>query len=131
MSVSITLPNELEQFLQAHAQQVGVPLETLLTSTIVERWEGVRLAPGLPSRESELLLRLQALFPPEQTTEYRMLRDKSDLGTLTEQERERFFSLMEQRDFQNAERLEIIAELARLRGVTLREMMSTLGIRPE
>ena len=29
MSVTITLPNELEQFLQNHARRVGVPVETL------------------------------------------------------------------------------------------------------
>ncbi len=131
MSLIITLPNELEQFLQNHAQRVGVPVETLLTRTIIERWDGVRRAPGLPGRESELLLRLQTLFAPEQTREYRALCEKSDAETLTESERERFLALLEQRDHQNAERLEIVAELARLRGVSLRDMMTQLGIRPE
>ena len=131
MSLTITLPNELEQFLQSHAQQVGVPVETLLTRTIVERWDGVRRAPGLPIGESKLLLRLQTLFPPEQTHEYHTLCAKSDAGTLTDAERERFFALLEQRDHQNAERLEIVADLAQLRGVSLREMMAQLGIRPE
>ncbi len=68
MSLTITLPNELEQFLQNHAQRAGIPVETLLARTIVERWESVRRAPGLPNRESELLLRLQTLFPPSRRT---------------------------------------------------------------
>jgi len=131
MSVTITLPNELEQFLQNHAQSVGVPVETLLARTIVERWEGVRRAPGLPKRESELLLRLQTLFSPEQTHEYHTLCEKSDNDTLTGAEREQFLAMLEQRDHQNAERLEIVAELAQLRGTSLREMMASLGIRPE
>ena len=131
MSLTITLPNELEQFLQNHAQRAGIPVETLLARTIVERWEGVRRAPGLPNRESKLLLRLQTLFPSEQTEEYRALCAKNDAGTLAPTDRERLFALLEQRDHQNAERLEIFAELAHLRGVFLREMMAQLGIRPE
>lgn len=131
MSVSITLPNDLEQFLQTHARSVGVPVETLLTRTIVDRWDGIRRAPGLPTRETELLLRLQTLFPSEQTREYHALCEQSDAGTLTEPDRERLVSLLEQRDHQNAERLEIVAELAGLRGISLRDMMAELGIRPE
>ncbi len=131
MSLTITLPNELEQFLQSYAQRVGISVETLLARTIVERWEEVRRAPGLPHRESELLLRLQTLFPPEQTQAYRTLCDRSDAQTLTEVEREQFLALLGQRDHQNAERLEIAAELAQLRGLSLREMMAQLGIRPE
>lgn len=131
MSVSISLPTDLEQFLQTHARRVGVPFETLLTRTIEERWDGLRRAPGLPSRESELMARLQTLFPSEQTREYRTLCDASDAGTITEPERARFLALLEQRDLQNAERLEIVAEIAALRNVSVREMMTTLGIKPE
>ncbi len=131
MSLTITLPNELEQFLQNHALRVGVPVETLLTRTIVERWDGARRYPGLPNGESELLLRLQTLFTPEQTSEYRALCEKSDAGTLNHDERERFLAILEQRDHQNAERLKILAELAQQRGVSLRDMMAQLGVRPE
>ena len=37
MSAYITLPTDLEQFLQTHAQQAGITFETLLTRTITER----------------------------------------------------------------------------------------------
>ena len=131
MSLTITLPSELEQFLHTQAHCIGVPVETLLARTIAERWDSVRRAPGLPARESEVLLRLQAIFLPEQTREYHTLRDKSDAETLTAAERERFLALLEQRDHQNAERLELVAELAQLRGLSLRDMMAQLGIRPE
>jgi hypothetical protein len=131
MSVTITLPNELEQFLENHAQSIGVPVETLLARTIVEHWEGIRRASGFPRRESELLLRLQTLFSPEQTRQYHALCEKRDSDTLTDAEREQFLALLEQRDHQNAERLEIVAELAQLRGVSLREMMASLAIQPE
>lgn len=131
MSLTITLPNELEKFLESHAHRVGIPVETLLAQTIEQRWDGLRRARGLPNRESELMLRLQTLFSSKQTREYRAFCEKSDNGTLTESEREQFLALLEQQDLQNAERLEIIAELALLRGVSLREMMALLEVRPE
>lgn len=131
MSLSITLPDDLEQFLQTQARRMGVPVETLLTHTIVERWDGIRRAPGMPSRETDLFLRLQNLFPPELTREYKTLCHQSDAGTLAEADRERLLALIEQRDEHNAERLRIVAELAALRGVSLREMMAELEIRPD
>lgn len=131
MFVTIDLPDDLEKFLQTHAQRVGVPVETLLTRTIVERWVGVRQVPGLPASESDLLLRLQNLFPPEETREYLTLCDRSDNETLTESDQMRLRRLIEQRDYRNAERLRIVAELAGLRGISLRETMQQLGIRPD
>lgn len=128
MSVSITLPSDLEPFLQSHARRIGVPVETLLARTIADRWDAVRRSPALPHRESELLERLQTLFPAEQTDEYRVLCAQSDAGTLSSSDRERFLSLIEQRDYQNAARLEIVAEIAELRGVSLREAMASLEI---
>ena len=131
MSVSITLPDDLEQFLQKQARLMGVPVETLLTRTIVERWQDVHRIPRLANRETELLARLQTLFPFEQTREYQELCRRSDAKSLTESERERLLVLVEQRGEQNAERLAIAAELANLRGLSLREMMAELGIRPD
>lgn len=131
MSVSITLPNDLEQFLQTRAQHMGVPIETLLTRTIIERWGNVPRDPGLPSHETELLLRLQTLFPPEQSRAYSALCEQSEAGTLSDFDRERLLALIEQRDHQNAERLAIVAELAGIHGISLRDMMTQLGIRPE
>lgn len=131
MSLPVTLPNELEQFLHTQAHRLGVPIETLLARTIEERWSAASRASSLSAYETELLLKLQYAFPPEQTQEYRALCQQSDANTITETDRERLFALIEQRDLQNAERLETLGELARLRGVTLREVMAQLGIRPE
>lgn len=131
MSVPVTLPSELEQFLQAQALRLGVPIEILLSRTIEERWSAASRARSLSTYESELLLRLQNAFPPEQTQEYRELCRRSDEGTLTQEEREHLLALIEQRDLQNADRLEILGALARLRGVSLRAVMEQLGIQPE
>ena len=85
---------------------------------------------SLTLTEEEALLRLQTLFPPEQTAEYLSLCEKSDSETLSETERERLLNLIEIRDHQNAMRLTLVAELAEMRGVSVREMMTQLEIRP-
>ena len=131
MSVSITLPDDLEQFSQRQARLMGVPVETLLACTIVERWQDVNRISRLPNRETEFLARLQTLFPFDQTREYQDLCRRSDTKSLTESERERLLVLVEPRDEQNADRLTIAAELANLRGLSLREVMVELGIRPD
>ena len=131
MSVPVTLPNELERFLHTQAHRLGIPLETLLSRTIEERWSTASHAKSLSAHETALLLKLQNIFPPEQTQEYRTLCQRSDDGTLTEAERTRLLNLLEERDLQNAERLETLGELAQFRGVTLRKVMAQLGIQPE
>lgn len=131
MSLSITLPNELERFLHTQAERLGVPIETLLSRTIEERWSAASRAPNLSAQETALLLKLQNAFPSEQTQEYQALCQRSDDGTITETERERLLFLIEQRDLQNAERLKTLAELAHLRGATLRDLMAQLEIRPD
>jgi hypothetical protein len=131
MAVAVTLPNDLETWLKTRADQMGVPVETLLSRTIEERWGTASKSPNTPPHETELLLRLQNLFPPEETREYHDLCRKSDDGTLTPDERERFLEVLEQRDLRNAERLEIVARLSQSRGVPFREVMAQLEIRPE
>ena len=131
MSLSVTLPDELERFLHTQADRLGVPVETLLSRTIEERWSAASRAQSLSAHETALFLKLQSAFPSEQTQEYQTLAQRSDEGTLTEGERARLLFLLEQRDLQNAERLETLGELARLRGMTLREVMAQLGIRPD
>lgn len=81
--------------------------------------------------ETELLLKVQSGFVPELTNEYLQLCSKSDEGTITDQERLRLLELIEERDLRNAERLQALGELARLRGVSLHDVMAQLNIRPE
>lgn len=93
MSVPVTLSDELEQFLHTHADRLGVPFETLLSRTIEERWSAASRASSLSAYESELLLKLQNIFPPEQTEEYLALCRRSDEGALTDAVRERLLAL--------------------------------------
>ncbi len=127
MTITLDLPAEWEAPLQAAARLQGKDVTAFVTDGIRQQLR----SDVLPESEAELLLRLQTLFPPEQTREFRALRERSDAGTLTEADRERFLVLIEERELQNAKRLRIIGKLAQLRGVSFRDMMARLEIRPE
>jgi antitoxin component of RelBE/YafQ-DinJ toxin-antitoxin module len=131
MSVSITLSEDIELFLQTQASKLGIPLETLISRTIEERWSAASRVSSVPAYESELLFKIQNAFSPEETLEYQMLCRRSDEGTITENERKRLLDLIEKRDFQNADRLVAVGEIARLRGLSMHEAMVQLNIHPE
>jgi len=127
MTITLEVPSELEGPLQRAARVQGVDIETYLLNSARHQ-----LRPDVLSEaESILFLRLQSLFPPEQSQEYRSLCHQSDSDVISQADRERLLSLIEQRDIKNAERLEIVAELAKLRAVPVHEMMAQLGIRPD
>ena len=131
MILAVSVPTEIEHFLRSQATQLGVPIETLLSRTIEERWSASANAVSLSLLETELIHKLNLLTPIAHTSEYKDLCAQSDSGTISSSNRHRLLELIESRDQQNAERLEVLGELARLRGISLRSLMFEFEIRPD
>jgi len=66
--------------------------------------------------------------PPEIWTEYQNLRGQQDAGTLAGANRKRLLELSDEMERLEATRLEVLQELAQLRGQSLREVMSDLAL---
>jgi hypothetical protein len=116
MSLTITLPPEVESRLREDARRELVPVEEVAARRL---------------QEAELLRRIFAYFPPEETREMRALgRKRQADGALSAAEAERLMELAHRREEKNAARLSDILQLARLRGVSHRQVMAELGIRP-
>lgn len=130
MPLSIDLPDQLETWLRNRAQNAGTTAETLAARAVEERWAAASRADALGEQESELLLRIQDAFPPDETREFHELCRRNDVGLLTETERPRYRELLRRREEQNAARLRALGDLAALRGVTLDELMDQLQIVP-
>lgn len=81
----------------------------------------------LPDEESKLLWQVNEWLPSETWDEYRELREKFYAETLTEAEHQRLTEIYDQIEIINAQRIGFIAELARLRRVSLEEMITQLG----
>jgi hypothetical protein len=132
MSHTITLPDDLDTWLQKQANRLGISVENLLKHTIEERWDAASRAPSLSKRESELLLQIQTIFPEEETQEFHALcrRHDEEKEAFTDTERIRYRELIHLREKQNAVRLRALGELAKIRGVSLDEIIVDLHLEP-
>jgi hypothetical protein len=89
-----------------------------------------RLAPSVPQEESALLLRINTPFPEDVQRRFDELIGKRDAETLDTEEYEELLRVTQQVEAFNVARLEALAKLAALRGVTLPELMRQLELRP-
>lgn len=88
-----------------------------------------RRAPHLDPEESKLLARVNAGLPADLKSRLAVLQKKRDTGSLTDAEAEELLTLSDRVEQLHAERLEALADLAKLRGTTLTALMDQLGIR--
>jgi hypothetical protein len=88
-----------------------------------------RRAPSLSHDETELLQAINQGIPPEVQARYAALIARRREGTLTPEEHAELVRLGDDVEIMDARRAEHLAELARLRGVSLDDVMASLGIR--
>ena len=89
-----------------------------------------RKAPSLPKAEADLLLEINKGLPAMLQKRYSELIAKRRLESLTEAEYQELLRLAEQVERIEVRRVECLVELARLRRVSLDELMDSLGIQP-
>jgi hypothetical protein len=87
-----------------------------------------RIAPHLSLEESELLEKINHWLPMELKTQLDALIARRDAETITSQEQDELTALTDRLEEAHASRLEAIANLARLRKVSLTEVLLQLGI---
>ena len=85
---------------------------------------------SLSERESELLLGINRGLPGEQAERYRELMNRRRTGILSADEHQELSRLTDEAERLQGERIERLAELARLRGKPLVALMEELGVRP-
>ncbi len=88
-----------------------------------------RRAPSLSHDETELLQAINQGIPPEIRARYAALIARRREGSLTPEELGELRRLGDEVEVLDAQRAEHLAKLARLRGVSLDEVMDSLGIR--
>lgn len=116
----------LEDLLKAVGQLSMTDLERFAGQVL--RLQAQRKAVSLPAQEAELLLTVNQGFPATRRNRYQALQVKRQTESLTPEEEQEFFDLITQREKWQAQRLEALAELARLRNTTLPGVMKQLGI---
>jgi len=132
MTLTIDLKPEIEAVLREEAARAGLDAGHFVQRTLEERLKrptnGHPNIPPLSSGESKLLRQVNEWLPSETWNEYQELRKKFHAETLTEAEHQRLTEIYDQIEIINAQRIGFLGELARLRQVSLKEMMNQLGI---
>jgi histidine kinase/DNA gyrase B/HSP90-like ATPase len=92
-----------------------------------------RKAPHLSPSESRLLVRINQGLPPDLRERLILLKAKREDESITDAEYEELTSLSDRAEELHAERMTAMAELAKLRGVSLPELMNLMrrGIRAD
>lgn len=85
-------------------------------------------APSLPQTEAELLLKINQGLPPSLRTRCAELIAKRKTESLSSDEHRELLVLTEQVEKLEAQRVELLAELAQVRKTTLSKLMKELGI---
>ncbi len=88
-----------------------------------------RRAPSLSHEETELLSAINQGLPPEVRERYTALIARRREGSLTPDEHRELVRLGDEVEVMDARRAERLVELSRLRGVSLDEVMDSLGLR--
>jgi len=125
MTITLQLEPALETRLRNEAAKEGVDAGVLVKRAV----EGVlRPESGPSATESELLLQITQ-GPAESTWQrYHELAAKRDARTLSPAEHQELIGLSEAIEASDVRRLEQMAQLAKLRGVPLRQIRSELSM---
>ncbi len=84
----------------------------------------------LPERESQLLMKINKAISVTLQKRYEYLLTKNREETLTPNEHEELLKVIEKVETKNAERLEYLIELSRIRNITLDTLMHQLHLNP-
>lgn len=130
MSITINVRPELEEILKQMAIQEGKGVDSI----IVELLEGQLLSDpnsGRKNIEMELLRKVNLNITVETWERYYTLIEKREAEILTEAEYQELLALTDKIEIANADRIENLILLSKLRKVSVEELMEELGIRPQ
>ena len=129
MSLTVQLPSSLEQQIRDKAMRQGISLEKLIAQILASGINKSNFGDEKEFREAELLQRIRLTVLPEaELGEYYRLSALCQAEQLQENEHESLVRLTHRVEALHAERLKYVAELAKLRGVSLRQAMFDLGL---
>jgi hypothetical protein len=125
-TVQITLPVSQEELLQVVEQLDSEDLDEFASRVQALRAE--RRPDVLTKPEAELMKQINLGITSETWERYALLRKRKEGDTLTESEYEELLMISDEIEMANAQRIEALAKLAALRGVSIRALMKSLGI---
>ncbi len=132
MSITIEIDSALENRLRQDAARQGLSIDQVIAS-FIERQMALRNSYGrtVSKQEAALLKKIDLEIDENTWHRFRALKEKMRDRTLTDQELEEYQAINERIEAANVARLRVLVELAKLRQVPLRQLMTDLGLNPE
>ena len=109
-------------------------LDTHSLDVFIDSLISLRVRRDVPKQQKDealLLAKINKSLPLKQVERFRFLNAKRLEKQLTTEENEELLRLLEKTDKLNANRIKHLATLARLRNVSIRELMKQLNIHPQ
>ncbi len=130
MALTLDITPELESQLCEEAAKRGLDPSEYIVQTLQSQLAQTQSpdAPRLSETETHLLQKINEGLPPETWQYYNTLIEKRQAETLTPDEHATLIGLSNRIEELNARRIEHLAELARLRQISLSALMQQLGI---
>ena len=124
MTITLEVPAEMEGPLQKAARTRGTDVATFLLESVRQR-----LRPDVLSEaETKLLMTINAPLAPEARSERDALLAQQTQRELSNDEQATLANKIDAVEMANAARWQALAELARLRGLSLTEIARELGL---
>lgn len=128
-TVKVEVQLSSEELLKAVEQLNQPDLERFVSQILA--LQAQRKASSLTQTETELLLKINQGIPSNTQKYYNELIAKREAKNLTKNEYRELLDLTEQIEKLQAQRIEYLAQLARLRGILLIDLMKNLGIQTQ
>jgi hypothetical protein len=118
--------HQTQTILETVKEMPNDDLELFLAQVLKVRAE--RFAPQPEALQLQLLNQINQTLPPLQRAKFEQLVEKRDSNNISELELEELISMIDEIEARDVERLKALIELSQIRGITLDELMQTLGI---
>jgi hypothetical protein len=129
MTLTLEIGPELEETLRRIAERAGLPPDRYVLDVLQERLERDQELPThLSCEESRLLNQINQGLPIETWERYHALKGMRDAERLTPEDHQELIELVHQVEGWNVRRLQLAAELAKVRGVAFPEIVKQLGL---
>lgn len=130
MPISIQLPPELEKRLRDSADNAGLDISRYVQEILEGQLKPTSTQVSeIEAKEIQLLEKINLGIPVSTWKRYNYLKDLRDREQLEPDEHAELIRLSDQIEEANAERMKYVADLAKLRKVSLKKVMETLGIK--
>ena len=129
MSLVLQINPSLERRMRQNALQKGVELSQYIVQFLEKNFpEEKPKTKALSKREATLLQEIETTTSIETWERYHILRNKRQTETITDIESAEYATINQQIEAANVKRLASLIELAKIRKITLDDLMQDLGL---